>query len=47
MWSPKSTLAMALVSAGCLLSGCATSRGVVSLPTLTEDKPAVSNGIEV
>lgn len=47
MWSPKSTLAMALVSAGCLLSGCATSRWVVSLPTPTSDKPTVSNGIDV
>jgi len=47
MWSPKSTLAMALVSAGCLLSGCATSRWIVSLPTPTSDKPTVSNGIDV
>lgn len=47
MWSPKRMFTIGLVAAGCLLSGCATSRGVVSLTAPTSDTLAGSNGIAV
>ena len=47
MPSPMSIFTIALVVGACLLNGCATSRGVVSLATPTSDQLATSKGIEI
>jgi hypothetical protein len=47
MSSTKRFAAIVMIFGGCLLSGCATSRGIVRLDLPDADKVAASNGIEV
>ena len=47
MSSIKRFTAIVMVSSACLLSGCATSRGLVRLALPDSDMVATSNGIEV
>lgn len=47
MLSPMRFVTIAIVSSACFLTGCATSRGIVSLATPTSDSVAESNGKEI
>ena len=40
-------IAITMVLAGCFLAGCATNRGLVSLPIPTSDSAAPSNGKQI